>query len=121
MKKEIQELIEKFNLKNDLTDNKGIWVGHAKIGYRNRPNIEQAKEYLKEIFPEYIEENQPTPEYLVEIMKKWENSHPYQKVRELDQPMFVLKEDNQIYVAVIWPWQIREGVASLMLYVGEMN
>ena len=46
----IVELISKFNLKNDLTKNINIWVGHAKIGYRNRPNIEEAKRFLLDIF-----------------------------------------------------------------------
>lgn len=116
----IQALIDKFSLKNDLTKNPNIWVGHAKIGYRNRPNIEEVKRLLLEIFDDYIEEGEPTPEDLIEIIKQWEYFHPYQKVREIDQPMFISKSPNTIFVAIIWPWQIKEGVASLMLYKGEL-
>lgn len=117
----VQEIIEKFNLKNDLTENKNIWVGHAKIGYRNRLNLEEAKRFLADFFQEYIKENEPTPEPLRGMIKKWEDFHPYQKVRELDQPMFISKKEKRIVVAVIWPWQIKEGIASLMLYVGELE
>lgn len=120
-KEKIKELIEKFNLKNDLTANKDIWVGHAKIGYRNHLKMNEAKRFLMDVFEEYIEEGKPTPEYLEGIMKQWEDFHPYQKVRELDQPMFLSKEGSSIFVAVIWPWQIKEGVASLMLYQGNLN
>ncbi|RLG11711.1 hypothetical protein DRN73_04590 [Candidatus Pacearchaeota archaeon] len=115
----INELIKKFNLKNDLTKNFNIWVGHAKIGYRNRPSINEVKKILLEIFDEFIEEYEPTPERLKETLSQWENFHPYQKVREIDQPMFVSREGEKIIVAVIWPWQIKEGVASLMLYEGK--
>ena len=116
----IQELINKFNLKNDLTKNLNIWIGHAKIGYRNRPNIEEVKKLLLDIFDDYIKEGEHTPESLKETLKQWEDFHPYQKVREIDQPMFISKDQNTIFVAVIWPWQIKEGVASLMLYKGKI-
>jgi hypothetical protein len=116
----IQELIDKFNLKNDLTKNPNIWTGHAKIGYRNRPKIDEVKRLLLDIFDEYIEEGEPTPEHLKEVLQQWEYFHPYQRVREIDQPMFISKDQNTIFVVVIWPWQIKEGVASLMLYKGEI-
>jgi len=116
----IQEIIDKFNLKNDLTKNPNIWIGHAKIGYRNRPNIEEVKKLLLDIFDFYIEEGEPTPEYIKKIMGQWEDFHPYQKVREIDQPMFISKNQNTIFIAVIWPWQIKENVASLMLYKGKI-
>ena len=115
----INELIEKFNLKNDLTKNFNIWIGHAKIGYRKRPSIEEVKKILLELFDEFIEEYEPTPERLKKTLEQWENFHPYQKVREIDQPMFISREGDKIIVAVIWPWQIKEGVASLMLYEGK--
>ncbi len=118
--KEIKELIKKFNLKNDLTQNFNIWVGHAKIGYRNRPSIEETKEPLKKIFDEFIPEGVPTPENLKKTLSQWENFHPYQHVRELDQPMFISKDNENIFVAVIWPWQFKKGVASLMLYQGKV-
>jgi hypothetical protein len=120
MENKVKELIEKFNLKNDLTKNPNIWIGHAKIGYRNRPKIDEVKRMLLEVFEDFIEEGEPTPEHLIEILKQWEDYHPYQKVREIDQPMFVSKTSNAIYIVVIWPWQIKEGVASMMLYKGEL-
>ena len=60
-----------------------------------------------------------TPEELEKTLAQWENFHPYQKVREIDQPMFISRDGNNITTAVIWPWQIKEGVASLMLYEGK--
>lgn len=120
-KTKIKELIEKFNLKNDLTPNKNIWVGHAKIGYRNRLTIEEAKNFLSDMFQTHIKEGEPTPKELIEILEQWEDYHPYQKVREIDQPMFISQKENIIFVAVIWPWQIKEGVASLMIYQGEID
>ena len=117
----INELIAKFSLKNDLTQNFNIWVGHAKIGYRDRPTIEQAKETLKQIFENFVPEGTPTPESLKKTLAQWENFHPYQHAREADQPMFYSRSKNgvDITVAVIWPWQIKNGVASLMLYQGR--
>ncbi|MBD3247037.1 hypothetical protein GF378_00255 [Candidatus Pacearchaeota archaeon] len=119
---EIKELIERFNLKNDLTKNFNIWVGHAKIGYRDKPGIEETKKVLQEIFDEFIPENQPTPEEMKKTLKQWENFHPYQHAREIDQPMFYSKskDNSEIVVAVIWPWQIKEKIASLMLYRGKI-
>lgn len=117
----LQDLIQKFQLKNDLTKNFNIWVGHAKIGHRDKPDIEQAKKILIGFFDEFIEEYEPTPDELKDVLAQWENFHPYQKVRELDQPMFVSKTEKDIIVAVIWPWQLKEGVASLMVYQGEME
>jgi len=119
-KEKIKELVEKFNLKNDLTANFNIWVGHAKIGYRNRMTIEQAKSLLISYFEEFIEEGEPTPENLKRTLAQWENFHPYQRVRAEDQPMFLTRKDGHIFVAVIWPWQIKDGVASLMLYEGKI-
>jgi hypothetical protein len=119
MENKINELIQKFNLKNDLTKNFNIWVGHAKIGYKGRPSIEEAKSILLEIFDEFLEEGEPTPENIKKTLKQWENFHPYQNAREIDQPMFFSKRNNKIFIAVIWPWQIKEGVASLMLYQGN--
>lgn len=116
-----KELIEKFNLKNDLTKNVNIWVGHAKIGYRNRLSLQEAKEILEDYFDQSIKEGESTPEEIQKIMNQWENFHPYQKVRELDQPMFISKKDDKVIVAVIWPWQIKEGVASLMIYEGTTS
>jgi hypothetical protein len=115
----INELIAKFNLKNDLTQNFNIWVGHAKIGYRDRPSIEDVKKILNEMFDEFIPEGQPTPENLKKSLAQWENFHPFQHAREIDQPMFISKKDNEVTIAVIWPWQIKDGVASLMLYQGR--
>lgn len=119
MESRINELIKQFNLKNDLTKNFNIWVGHAKIGYKGRPSIEEAKSILLGIFDEFIEEGEPTPENMQKTLKQWENFHPYQNVREIDQPMFFSKKNNKVFVVVIWPWQIKEGVASLMLYQGN--
>ena len=118
-KKDIDDLIEKFNLSNDLTENLKIWVGHAKIGRDDNPSIEEAKEILKDFFDVMVPENTPTPERLKKVLSQWENYHPYQHVRELDQPMFIRREGETIIVAVIWPWQMKQGVASLMLYQGE--
>jgi hypothetical protein len=115
----INELIARFNLKNDLTQNFNIWVGHAKIGYRDRPSIEEVKQILKEMFEEFIPEGTPTPENLKKTLAQWENFHPFQHAREIDQPMFLSKKGNEITIAVIWPWQIKDGVASLMLYQGR--
>lgn len=117
----INELIAKFNLKNDLTQNFNIWVGHAKIGYRDRPTIDNVKEMLKGVFDTFVPEGQPTPEELKKTLAQWENFHPYQHAREIDQPMFFSKskDKTEVTVAVIWPWQIKEGVASLMLYQGR--
>ncbi len=112
----LQELITSFQLKNDLTENKNIWAGHAKIGFRNKPSIEETKSILLKYFDQFIEEFEPTPSELKEILIQWEGYHPFQKVREIDQPMFICKTGNKITVAVIWPWQIKEGVASLMIY-----
>ncbi len=117
----IQDLINGFDLKNDLTKNPNIWVGHAKIGYRNHPKIYEVKKMFLELFEEYVEEGEPTPKHILEILKQWEDYHPYQKVREIDQPMFISKNKNKIYIVVIWPWQIKEGVASIMLYKGELG
>jgi len=116
----LQELINLFRLKNDLTENCNIWVGHAKIGFRKSPTIEEAKSILLGYFDEFIEEFEPTPQNLKKIMVQWEGYHPYQKVREIDQPMFISRNENEIIVAVIWPWQIKEGTASLMIYSGEL-
>lgn len=116
----LQELVNLFRLKNDLTENFNIWVGHAKIGFRKSPTIEEAKSVLLGYFDEFIEEFEPTPQELKKTMIQWEGYHPYQKVREIDQPMFFSRKGNQIIMAVIWPWQIKEGVASLMIYSGEL-
>jgi len=116
----LKELIQTFELKNDLTENPNIWVGHAKIGYRNRPTIYEAKKILLNFFDNFIEEYEPTPEELKKTISRWENFHPYQSVREQDQPMFVSKTENKIIIAVIWPWQLKPGVASLMIYEGEL-
>ncbi len=116
-----QELIKDFELKNDLTDNIKIWVGHAKIGFRKRPSIDDTKRILLKYFEDFIEEYEPTPEKISKIMPQWEDSHPYQKVRELDQPMFFSIKGDSIIVAVIWPWQIKDGVASLMVYEGKIK
>ena len=117
---ELNKIIEKFDLKNDLTENPDIWIGHAKIGFRNRPSIKEAKKILKEFFNEIIQENQETPEELKKTLKQWENYHPFQHVRELDQPMFIKKGKENIIIAVIWPWQMKKGIASLMLYKGKI-
>lgn len=116
----IKEIVEKFNLKNDLTENIRIWVGHAKIGYRDRPSFEEAKELLEKNFATTIKEGEPTPENLKKSMSQWENFHPFQKVRELDQPMYYSLDGQKLIVAVIWPWQMKQGVASLMLYEGRL-
>ena len=116
----IRPLVEKFNLKNDLTENIRIWVGHAKIGYRERPKIEEAKKFLSEHFKNFIPEGTPTPESIKKSLAQWENFHPFQKVRELDQPLFYTIEGQRITLAVIWPWQMKKGVASLMLYEGRV-
>lgn len=116
----LQELIASFQLKNDLTENINIWAGHAKIGFRGRPSIDDAKCTLLKYFDEFIEEFEPTPPELKKTLLQWEGYHPFQKVREIDQPMFLTRKGNQIVVAVIWPWQIKEGVASLMIYKGEI-
>lgn len=116
----LQELIDSFQLKNDLTENENIWSGHAKIGFRDRPSIDDAKCVLLQYFDEFIEEFEPTPSELKEILSQWEGYHPFQKVREIDQPMFICRKENTITVAVIWPWQIKEGTASLMIYHKEI-
>lgn len=116
----LQELISLFRLKNDLTENPNIWIGHAKIGFRKSPNIEEAKSILLGYFKEFIEEFEPTPQELKKTLSQWEDYHPFQKVREIDQPMFISRNGNKIIVAVIWPWQIKEGTASLMIYNGEI-
>lgn len=121
MKNQINKLIKTFNLKNDLTKSFNIWVGHAKIGYKRRPSIEKTKKILSKLFDEFIEEGTPTPKDIKKILKQWENFHPYQKVREIDQPLFISKEGKNIFIAVIWPWQIKEGIASLMLYQGKIK
>ena len=115
-----QELVQRFKLKNDLTDNFDIWVGHAKIGFREAPKMEEAKKILLEFFEEFIEEYEPTPEKVKTLLKQWENYHPYQNVRELDQPMFISKNGDEIIIAVIWPWQLKDGIASLMVYKGRL-
>ena len=115
-----EKIIEKFNMKNDLTNNPKIWMGHAKIGYRGRIKMMETKELLSKYFPEHIPENIPTPEELKKTLAQWENAHPFQHVREEDQPMFIKRKGNKIEIAVIWPWQMKEGVASLMLYKGEI-
>ena len=120
-KDKFQDLIQKFELKNDITKNPNIWVGHAKIGYNNQPTIYEAKKILLEFFDEFIEEYEPTPEEIKNIIRRWENFHPYQNVREQDQPMFISKTGNRIIVAVIWPWQLKQDVASLMVYEGELS
>ena len=115
-------LIKEFDLKNDLTKNPNIWVGHAKIGFRNRPSIDDAKKILLGFFEDFIEEYEPICEETRKILSQWEtDAHPYQKVRELDQPMFISKTNNTVVVAVIWPWQFKEGVASLMIYQGKLQ
>jgi hypothetical protein len=115
-----QELVDRFGLKNDLTDNFNIWVGHAKIGFRDAPKIEEAKKILLEFFEEFVEEYEPTPEHIKNLMKQWENYHPYQNIRELDQPMFISKGKESVTIAVIWPWQLKDGIASLMVYQGRL-
>lgn len=45
----LDEIINLFRLKNDLTENFNIWVGHAKIGFRKSPTIEEAKKYFSDI------------------------------------------------------------------------
>lgn len=116
----IKNLVEKFNLKNDLTENIRIWVGHAKIGYRDRPTIQQAKDILVKQFENHVPEGIPTPERLRKSLTQWENFHPFQKVRELDQPLYYKINGQKLIVAVIWPWQMKKGVASLMLYEGRV-
>lgn len=116
----IDNLVDTFNLKNDLTENIKIWVGHAKIGYRDRPSIEEAKQVLAEHFENKVPEGTPTPENLRKSMTQWENFHPFQKVREIDQPMYYKIDGKKLVLAVIWPWQMKKGVASLMLYEGRM-
>ena len=116
----VEDIVNKFNLKNDLTENIKIWVGHAKIGYRDRPSIESAKELLKQHFKNFIEEGTPTPENLRKSLSQWENFHPFQKVREIDQPMYYKIDGQRLTVEVIWPWQMNKGVASLMLYEGRI-
>ena len=116
----VDNLVEKFELKNDLTQSIKIWVGHAKLGYRNRPNIEDAKKILLGMFENFIPEETPTPEKILKSLAQWENFHPFQKVRELDQPLYYTIKDKKITVAVIWPWQMKKGVASLMLYEGRV-
>lgn len=116
---EIKELIEKFELKNDLTNNPNIWVGHAKIGFRKRLKINEAKEILSRYFEHHIPENMSIPSEWEKTINQWEDYLHFQKVREIDQPLFMKKKGKEAIVAVIWPWQIKEGVASLMLYKGK--
>lgn len=115
----IKEIVEKFNLKNDLTENIRIWVGHAKIGYKDRISIEDAKKLLENQFNNKVTEGEPTPEKLKKSIMQWENFHPFQKVREIDQPLYYNIDGQKLTVAVIWPWQMKHGVASLMLYEGR--
>ena len=119
MENQVNELIQRFNLKNNLTQNFNIWVGHAKIGFEGKPSIEETKTILLDLFDEFVEEGEPVPRHLQKTLAQWEDFHPYQKVREIDQPMFISRQENKAFVVVIWPWQIKEGVASLMLYQGE--
>ena len=116
----IKNLVKRFNLKNDLTENIRIWVGHAKIGYRDRPTIEEAKEFLSQNFENSVPEGTPTPEALRKSLSQWENFHPFQKVREQDQPMYYKIDGQKLIVVVIWPWQMKKGVASLMMYEGRV-
>ena len=116
---EFRKIVKIFNLKNDLTLNSNIWVGHAKIGFRNRPSIEEAKKILSNYFGELVVENGPTPKHLKRSLSQWENYHPFQHVRENDQPLFMKRKDGEIVVAVIWPWREKKGIASLMLYKGD--
>lgn len=116
----INELVEKFSLKNDLTENRNIWVGHAKIGREGRMSMQEAKNFLSQIFEHLVEEEKQTPEELRKTLSQWENSHPFQKAREIDQPMFFKKEGNKILVAVLWPWQMKKDVASIMVYNGDI-
>jgi hypothetical protein len=113
-----ETIIEKFKMKNDLTVNPNIWMGHAKIGYHNRITIPETKEMLSKYFPEQIPEGTPTPEELKKTLDQWKDAHPFQQAREEDQPMFIKRGGENIEIAVIWPWQMKEGVASLMLYKG---
>jgi len=119
MEEKVNELIRQFDLKNDLTKNFNIWVGHAKVGYNGKPSIEETKTTLLHLFDEFIEEGEPTPENFKKTLKQWEDFHPYQNVREIDQPMFISRQGDKVFIMVIWPWQIKEGVASLMLYQGN--
>ncbi|MEM4230616.1 MAG: hypothetical protein QXF25_01965 [Candidatus Pacearchaeota archaeon] len=122
MEQILKEQIEKFNLTNEVTENPNIWVGCGVIGGEGQPSIEEAKKILEEKFGKCIADSgQETPEWLVKTLKQWENYHPYQHVREKDQPLFIKKLDNgRIVVAVIWPWQIKKGKASLMVYKGQL-
>lgn len=120
MEKRFKDLIDLFGLKNDLTPNKYIWVGHAKIGFRERMTIEKAIELLKGRFQDYIAPGEETPKELLKTIEQWEEAHPFQRVREHDQPMFLFREGGHVIVAVIWPWHMKEGVASLMVYEGAL-
>lgn len=120
MEKLLHELIHQFKLDNTYTINRNIWVGHASIGISKAFTISKAKSYLSSRFSEFIRENEQTPIWIIATLKQWENIHPFQSVREVDQPLFIKRFPNgKILIAVIWPWQFREGVASILVYEGE--
>jgi len=114
------EIIHRFNLVNDYTDNENIWVGHGRIGNIGCPDIEEAKIILTKHLGDEIAENEETPEWIKKTLFQWENAHPYQHIHEKGQPLFAKRlNNNKIIVAAIWPWQIKKNIASLMVYEGN--
>jgi hypothetical protein len=118
----LNELIAKFKLSNDYTENKDIWVGHASIGEEGKPSIDEAKNFLSEKFNGCLADSgTKTPDWIIKTLEQWHDFHPFQNVREIDQPLFVKKlDDKKVVVAIMWPWQIKEQIASLMVYEGKM-
>lgn len=114
------QIIHRFNLVNDYTDNPNIWVGHGRIGNLGCPRIEEAKQILEKHLGDEIAEDETTPEWIRKTLSQWENAHPFQHIHEKGQPLFAKKfESGKIIVAAIWPWQIKKNIASLMLYEGS--
>ena len=114
------QIVHRFNLKNDYTNNSNIWVGHGRIGNLGCPNMTEAKKILTDYLGDEIAEEESTPEWIKKTLVQWENSHPFQHIHEKGQPLFAKKHDSgKVTVAAIWPWQIKENIASLMLYDGN--
>lgn len=122
MERTLIELISKFGLTNEYTENLSIWVGHAAIGGKGQPTMEEAKQILSRLMGDCVaDKGQETPEWISKTLEQWQNFHPYQHVRERDQPLYVKKLDNgKVIVAVIWPWQIKKNIASIMVYEGDL-
>lgn len=122
MEQILKDPIEKFELNNKITKNPNIWVGCGKIGGKGQFSIPEAMRVLEANFGNCIAEaGEETPAWLEKTLKQWEDFHPYQHVREKDQPLFIKRlENNKVVVAVIWPWQIKRHMASLMVYEGQL-